>query len=544
MSSTENKVKVDRGSAAFEWVKNMVITVGTVTLTPDKREDEINALILLTCFYLMKDLKQNPQTMQPAQILQETMKYLPQLTFLYCQEYLTSKEVSLTFEISTAIQNKIATSQIDAKFNVILMDRINGRMTPFDLFSSISNLSFGTDIVPDFILEMCGEFIQFKPNVENIEELQPDMSVCGCTLVSLISKTDISEIWKGKRKTIDVAIKFEDLSLEGKELKKMLKGSSFEKITDHIKETDPEYLAYQNMKDFPYKLDFMYIDYYNPLNKKVKIMPLLQGPVDKVVVENKKQFIQNVIEIIYELHKRGLVFNNISPHHLMIKVPSGRHGEVVLPNRIRLIDYKNVVAIKGPDGIHEDNYRSLALLSGTTMVTPYDDIESFFFVINTLINGEISYSDINDERIKKGQLTSFSHLVSDAIVKIRTLRQNDIYANSLESPENIQEYIDTIYKIGIRSSQTGEMTSSLIRTVMDFIAMYREIPDVNITLTKIDSASLKNIRSQFASDPRFSHIVANPAKFNDISLKILNFMNTSVEYSDEDQLIITQFLSG
>ena len=540
----ENKIKVDRDSAPFKWVKNMVITVGTYILNPDKREDEINAIMMLTCFHLMKDLGKDPQTMKPGQILEESFNYLPHLILLYSQVYLTKKEVEFTFDISTAIQNKIIASQIDKKFNFILMDRINGNMTPFEMFSSIDCLSFGNDVIPKFIEDLCIEYIPFKPNVKIIEELESGMDVCGCTLISLVSKTDMSEIWKAKNKTRDVALKIENLDLEGKNLKNMLKSSSFEKIIDHIKETDLEYLAFQKLKDFPYKVDFMYIDYYNPLNKKVKIIPWLEGPVDKVKIENKKQFIENVIEILYELHKRKIVFNNISPHHIMIKVPTGKYGDAVLSNRIRLVDYKNIVNFKGSDGFHEDTYRSFALLSGTTMVTPYDDIESFFFVINTLINGEISYTDLNDERLKKGQLTSFSHLVSDAIIKLRTLRQNDIYANNLETHLNNQEYINNIYKIGIQSSQTGEIIPGIISIVMDFISMYKEIPEINISLTRTDAASLKNIRSQFASDHRFSNIVSNPSKFNDISIKILNFMNTSVEYSDEDQMIINQFLSG
>ena len=53
----ENKLKVDRDSAPFKWVKSMVITVGAYVLTPDKREDEINALMMLTCFHLIKYLK-------------------------------------------------------------------------------------------------------------------------------------------------------------------------------------------------------------------------------------------------------------------------------------------------------------------------------------------------------------------------------------------------------------------------------------------------------------------------------------------------------
>lgn len=543
MEEIESKIRVDVESAPFKWIKSLTFVVGQFSLTPDKRDDQINAIILLTCFHLMKNMRMDPQTMNPADILQYSTKYLPEIVMYYCRYYLEKKSVTISSEISESLSKKIFNEQYESKMNFALMDRINGKMTVLDIFSSVSYFSLNQEVEPKVVIDLCTEFIPFVPNVSLIEELKPGDDVCGYTLVSLASKTDMSEIWKAKSKNRDYAIKLEDLDIEEKELKKMLKSSSYEKIVEYIKETDKEFLGYSNLKDFPYKLDYFRVDYYNPLNKKVKIMSWLEGPVDKVPVENKKQFMQNIAEILFELHRRGLVFNNVSPHHVMVKLPTGQYGDTVLPNRLRLIDYKNVTQIKGSDGVHEDSYRSLALLSGSPMVTIYDDIESLFFLMNTLINGEISYSDLNDERLKKTQLTSFSHIVSEAIIKLRTLRQNDIYANSVEEITNIKEYVETIYKQGLRGSQ-GEILPSILKIITDFITAYREVSDVNIKLTLTETAQLKNIRVQMASDPYFQHIVSNPAKFNDITIKILNFVNFSCEYSQEDQLIINQFLSG
>lgn len=537
----ENKLKVNRDSQPFKWVKEMTYKVGQHVLTPENREDEINALIMLTCFHLMQDFQRDPQTMTGEEILRKTSDYLLDLICLYCQLYLTKKGVEFTQEIYSSVQGKVVASKIIENFGIILMDRISGNKTNYDLFSSIDCLSFNSSVEPKFIADICAEFIPFKQNVENIEELVPGMDVCGCTLVSLVSKTDMSEIWKGKYNSRDVAIKLENFELSGKKLNKLLDGRSFEKIIQYIKETDEEFLAFERLKDFPYKVDNISVKYYNPLNKKVKIMSWLEDSVDKVPVENKVEFIRNMSQIIYTLHKSGFVFNNISPHHIMFKLPTDKTNH---HKKIKLIDYKNLVEIKGQDKPHEDTYRSLALLSGTTMVTPYDDIESLFFVINTLISGEISYSDINDERNKKTQLTCFPYLISESIIKLRTLRQNDIYANNAEQHPNIIEYIDNIYVKGI-TSQTGEIIPGIVKIITDFISSYKEIPDaINIKLTRSEFATLKNIRAQFASDHRFSHIITNVSKFNDISLKILNFMNTSCEYEAEDQVIINEFLSG
>lgn len=544
MDQIENNIKVIRDSEPFRWAKNLTITVGQYILTPEKREDEINALIVLSCFNIFKTQNKDPQSLSPAELLQYAVKYLTQVMVYYCQYYLLKNGVMITPEILTTLQNRVTESNFSQELNIILMKRLSNDMSTFNCASCISAYSFGTDAQPDVVIKLCQDLIPFKPNVEEITELQPGMTVCGCTLVSLVSKKEYSEIWKVDYKGRPMAIKLEPLDVEGKELKKLIKGSTFEKIIDYIKDTDEEWKGYNKLKDFPFKLDYFKIDYYNPLNMKVKLMSWLDGPVSSVVVENKKVFLQNMVEILYELHKRGLVFNNINPHHIMIKSSYNQNDSMSSNNRFRLIDYKNITLYKGEDKPHESEYRSLALLTGSLSLTPYDDIESLLYTFNTLINGKMIYTDLSDEILKKSQLSSFSFLVSDAISKLRILRQNDIYVNSLENPPNIDKYVDIIYKNGLNSTQTGEIIPGIVRIIMEIVTNFKEIPGINVNLTKVDAARLNNIRTQFSQDPRFSHIISNPAKFNDITLKILNFMTSSCEYDEDDQTIIFQFLNG
>lgn len=544
MDQIENKIKVIRDSDAFKWAKNLTITVGNYVLKPENREDEINALIILACFEIAKTYGRDPQSLPTNELLFFSVKYLSTVMLFYCEYYLFKKDVTITPEITLKLKERIEAVKFNEKLDAILMKRLEGNMTPFECASSISAFSFGTDATPESVISLCADLVPFKPNVEEINELQPGMSVCGCTLVSLISKKEHSEIWKADYRGKQVAIKFEPLDIEGKELKNMIKGSTFEKIINHIKETDEEWKGYVKLKDFPYKLDYFKVDYYNPLNMKVKLMSWLDGPVSSNIIENKKIFLQNMVELLYELHKRGIVFNNIKPEHIMVKSPVGQK-DTDLSNRLRLIDYKNVTLYKGEDkSPHDDDYRSLALLGGSMTLTPYDDIESLLYVFNTLINGKIIYVDLSDEILRKSQLSSFSFLVSDAITKLRLLKQNDIYVNSLDNPVDIAPYIDIIYKNGIRSTQTGEMMPGIVRIIMDIINNFKEVPGINVQLTKVDSARLNNIRNQFSQDPHFSHIINNPAKFNDITLKILNFITSSCEYEEEDQRIIVSFLNG
>lgn len=543
MSEIESKVKVIRNTAQFDWVKNLIFVVGQQTLSPEKRNDELNAILLLTSMYIAFELKQNPQTMEPVEVLKISMEYLPKLIYYYCCYYLTINQVEITSEIMTSLQDRTLKCGLKEKYNKYLGAIIKGEKVVFELDSSISNLSFGSSSSPDAIIAICHDYIPVRHNLEVITELVPGMSVCECTLISLLSKTDKSEIWKCKYKSIFVAIKLEDLDMSEKELKTIfVKSSNFDKIIRHIEETDLEYINYMKLKDFPYKLDYFKIGYYAPLNKKVKRMSLLEGPVDTVEIEDKKKFFQDMFQILYELHKRGLMYNSVNPHHIMFK-PLSKDVDKS-SNNYRLIDYRNIVEFKGADiSSHENIYKSLSLLSDSKICTPYDDIESLFYLFNTIINGKISYTDKNDEKLKKTQLTSFSYTITESINRLRILRQQDIYVNTLENPDSIVTYIDSIYKHGIRISET-ETSDSIIRIATYFLGSFKSVPGINIKLSAVDHARLKTIRDAFTADPRFESIVSNHAKFNDITLKILNFITNTCQYDAEDDAIIQAFLLG
>lgn len=537
MDKIESKIKIDRTSPAFAWVKSLEIQISQYTLSSKMREDEINAIIMLACFSLRLDQNRDPQSVSGSDLLQYTAIYLPTIVSYYCQYYLMKNDNTITSEILNKINDKISKTNFTSLFESFLMKRLSGDNTPFILSNVISAYSFGTDADDKFIVDFCQEFIPFKHNVESITELSEGMTVCGTILVRVVSKKEHSEIWEALYKGHKVAVKIEPIDLEQKRLAKLLEGASFEKIIDYFKETDKEYLNFIELKSFPYKVDYFKLDYLNSLNKKVKILSWLDGPIDALQIEDKKQFIQQMTEILYELHKLGFIYCNINPHHIMVKPIS---GSSISKNRYRLIDYKNITKIKDSTPEHIGSYKSLSLLSGTGFVTPYDDIESLLYVFNDLVTNKIVYTDGKNELMIKSQLSSFISVVSRAIEDIRLIRQNDPLANNLDKPTNVKEYINELY---LGSKDDPNRSKGFVTVIRNLVNDFNEVANVSIEMTKINLARLDNIRNQFMGDPRFSEICRNKAKFNDITIKILNYMTNSCEYNDEDNLIITQFLS-
>lgn len=530
MDQIESKIKVIRSAEPFKWVKSLVIKIGSYTLTPEQREDEINAIIMLSCFSLMQEQNRNPQALDPYEILKYGSQYITTIFSYYCQYYLMKNSVVITPEILQKITEKLTSENLPGKFEAILMKRLNNDMTPSEISSSISAFSFETDAEPTYVKNLVSDLIIKKHNVEEFSDLQPGMSVAGTTLVSLVIRKTNSEVWKASYNGRPVAVKLQSLGINDGELKKLVKNSNFERIVSYIKETDQEYLNYIKLKEFLYKVRYFKVDFYNPLSKKVKIMSWLDGPIDKVVIENKKEFLKDMVQLLYELHKTGFVFNNINPHHIMVDNSSD------IPNKYRLVDYKNLVLNKGIDTQHEDHYRSLSLITGAGIVTPYDDIESLLYIFNDLISGKLVYTNTQDEVLKKTQLSSLSALVSEAIMALRLLKQQDPYASGLDNPPKIESYVDEIYKTGINGK------ASIISIILNLIGKFNEVADIAISLSGIDLARLKNIRNQLGTDPRFSDVVSNPSKFNDLSIKILNFMTKACQYGDEDQNLIIKFL--
>lgn len=538
------QVKVDRTDAYFNWVKSLRFERGNSILTPEQRNDEFNAILYLTVKNLMNTYGDSVGTMDPMEILITASNYMPVMFTLYCQISLLNQGITIDQEIMSNINKKVEVTDLTTIFKTLSLQRMNNNNKPFMLDPIISAYSFGLNTDTRFIDEFVKKFIPFNMNISVVTELIPGHAVCGCTLVRLISKKEHSEVWEAQRRNRKVAIKLESLGLDDKEYNELTKKTSnFDKILNHIKTTDSEWINYTKLKDFPYKLNYFTVDYYDPLRKKVKIMSWLEGPVDKVTIEDKKVFIYAMYDIVFELHKRGLMLNGFSPNHIMIKpnIIGEETGEIVKSN-YRIVDYKYITEFKGADTNIYGNYKSLSLLSGTNSVTPYDDVESILFTINDLISNKVAYNDKQDEFSKKSELSSISNLISDAINSLRLLRQQDIYVNGLMKPVDYSDYISSIYDRGL--TVNGQLYQGIKSILGNVYSLYNEVTAIEISLVKPDFILLKKIKSDIASstDLMFRSLYSDPTKMNEVCIAILNYMVNGYTPLPEFQPYINQYL--
>lgn len=530
------KVKVDRSSPVFEWVSKKEMAYKQNPLSVSQRNDEYNAIVCLALLNLNSsgvDVNQ----LSPEEIVLKTAAYMPVLFTMYCQITLIKMGHDINdLTIANTLAKQIEKTDLANVFLSLTLQKQNNDNRQFMLDPVIDHYSFGLDKSVSFVESfLTKKVLPFKDNIEVITELKEGAAVCGYTLVKLISKKPHSEVWQasgaGGRK---VALKMEPLDVDEKEYKKLTSTSGFGKLLEYIKSTDIEWNNYSKLKDFPYKVNYFNIDYYSPLRLKVKIMSWLDGPINRVAVEDKKLFIYAMYEIAFELHKRGLMFNGFSPNHIMIKTPiPGEEKAESVKTFYRLVDYKYITSFKGSDTNLHSEYKSLSLLSGTNSVNEYDDIESILYTFNELIAGKNLYIDKQNEYLKKSELSSYANLVSSSITNLRILRQNDAYVNGLAVPEDYNSYIISAYESGIK------------QILVDVYNNFNEVSTIEISLVPSDFALLQKIKINVAGigESDFLALHQNPTKMNEVCLAILNFMVHGTEASIEFQPYVIRYLN-
>jgi REP element-mobilizing transposase RayT len=537
MSELENLVKVDIDSAGFKWIENLTFNIGNNTLNPNQKSKYFNSIIYLTCINLTKVYNKDPSNMSHFDITKHACSILKDIVLAYAEIALFKKDVTIDNDKREKLIKKINDLGFFNIFEGYIINLINNNNKPFILDSSIDHYSLGLDVEPVFINNLVEEFIPYTYNIENVEELKIGMSICGYSLMELVKKKPHSEIWKARNKSHIVALKLEPIGIPDKQLNTLKKGSDFTKIVNYIKENDPEFLNFLKIREYSYRLKYFNIEYYDPLKLKVKIMSWLEGPISNIVTEDKKSMLMSVANIIYELHKLRLVFGNICPNHIMILNSLNSKLEEKTITNYRLIDYKYINLYKGQNTNNTGHYRSLSLITGSKILTPYDDIESLLYVFNDTITGKVSYTDINDEINKKYQLDCYTSIVSDAIKDLRNLKQQDQYINGLIDPEDYPEYIKSIYE------DNRININCISKIIMNIVNNYNEVADIDISLNKADYTLMKKIKTDLISHPYYNNIKANPNKINEISLQIMNYMLHGCEPDEKDRHFIYAYLN-
>jgi len=541
MDTILKKITVDKTSKAYEWIQTLEFDLNGNKSTSSFRDDNINSIIYAACLSLNIDKQIDPGTLPVLDLVNYTYQYVPFYISNLCNYLLMKNGVTVTQDVSAIIMSRIEAKETSMMFYNYMISKFSGHQSTFELQSSIEHLSYDNkDVKPDFIDGLLGDFLPTEENLEHVKSFSSGMKVAGVTLIELISKSDESEIWKGTRMNKIVAVKFEEFEKSGKDLETLLTGKDSKKIISYIKENDEEYINFTTrLKSFRSKIEFFLVDYYNPLNMKVKIMQYLDGPISSDIIEDKKTFILSMINIFHELHSSEHVFGNITKNHIMFS----NDGKI----RYKLIDYKYVKSIGDVSTLDHGKYRSINLLSAigdNIKFTPYYDIESFLYVLNDIImDSSPEYADLNDEIQKKSHLSSFSSIVATAITQLRLLMDVDPDVH-FKDVANVKDHINNMYIKGFLNQNDNTHVHGVVDIIKNLIHNFNEIPPLAIDMTLSNKELLKKIREQYAQDPRFNFLLSDINRFNDITIKTLNSMTVSSQYSIEDTKIIEAFLMG
>lgn len=538
------KVRVVReGNGNFGYVSRLIFYVDGSQFGPDKRNDYINCIIYLGVADAASrgiDIGRLASS-DVNQILTIASEYFPEIFYTYCQIFLIKKGVSITPDIEDGLKRKIASDNLPHKFT-LWVKSLKDEKSKGLLNNTIAKYSFSENVEDNIIERFSQEFIPINFNV-NVVDLTPGLTICNCSLTRLISKKENSQVWEAVRAGRKVCVKFQKLDLEEKKIDKLIVGRSYEKIIDYIRESDTEFLTYQKLHSYPYKVEYFDVDYYHPLRSKIKIMSWLNGPIDTVVIEDKKNFIFGLYQIIFELHKLGIMYNSINMSHIMIKPNEGIQNNPNIRTIYRLIDFNHVTEFKGENKHVTSHYISLPMMTGNVLSTPYDDIESLLFLINDVISSKVIYTDQSDENNKKSNLSGVSSIIAEAIQSLRVLRQNDEYANSLNKPTNYTEYIEGVYNRGITINNGANTLPGIQMIFRKLHDSYNEVSEIEISLTKPDYHLLNLIKKNIAgsSSNLFIQLMQNQVQTNQVCLAILNYQIYGYEPHDFKQYIKEYF---
>lgn len=520
----ESKINFTKDQTIFNWIKSLTITTPKYTLMPQQRENELNAILVACCIILKTDYNENFTSLTPD-VFTKCVNIIQTFIWYCCRYYMAISGIPVNNDLLSKIFQHIGTLNLNVYLDQVCYARSQNIQQPMDIANDINYTCFGnTNVTPLFIKSIVDKFVVSQPidqrteeeifnsYYQTITELKPGMDVCGCDLIEELHKSEHTFVWKAKYKSHFVALKMHVVELP-KNLQKSRTPKVIESIKDHLRDTDEDYLGWLKLKAFTGKSEMMAIDYYEPMNLCVKRMTLFDGSIATKPISDKKQFIIKMGVLFYQLHKLGYVYNNISLNHIMQKDVNGTV-------EYYLIDYRNVDVNKSQNLVDrrpKHEFNSLAVIYGTSIYTFYDDIESLLYVIDYVLT-KLSkiYNDIHDEISQKQNLSTFSAITSTAILSLRELRNNDIYVNSIQVPENYENYI------------TEKYTS--IYTILDVILKsFNDIGDDSISLNVAQLALYKKFREIIAADARFS----NAGKYiNTLALMTTNYITMGTKYDD------------
>lgn len=523
----QSKVNFTSDQTLFNWFKSITITLPKYTLLPQQRDIELNAILTACCIILKTDYNGNFNTITP-EVFDKMITMMPVFIWYCCRYYMAKNNIGVNTKILSDLFQYIGTLNMNTYLDSICNLRSQNNTAAMDLAIDINYVCFDVGSTAPFIKSIVDRFVTpqvnkeelFDKYFESVTELKAGMDVCGCDLIEEIHKSEHTFVWKAKYKGHFVALKMHVVELP-KNLQKSRTPKVIDAIKDYLREQDEDYIGWLKLKAFTGKSEMMAIDYYEPMNLCVKRMTLFDGSIASKPITDKKDFIIKMGVLFYNLHSLGYVYNNISLNHIMQKDVNGK-------TEYYLIDYRNVDTNKSENIItkrpkHEFN--SLAVIYNTAIYTFYDDLESLFYVFDYVLTKlNKIYNDVNDEVSQKQNLSTFSAIISTAILTLRDIRNNDFYINSISVPDSFDNYIREKY-------------SAIYEILNVILKSFNEIGEDPISLNVSQLAIYKKFREIIANDARFSNM---GNYINTLALMITNYITLGTKYDDPNIMLILQ----
>lgn len=515
----QSKIHFTTEQTLINWLKSITLTSSKYTLLPQQRENELNAILTACCIILKTDYNCNFNTITP-EIFDKMITMMPVFIWYCCRYYMSKNNIGVNSIILSNMFQHIGTLNMYTYLDTICNVRSQNVTTPMDIANDINYVCFGANVTPVFIKSIVDRFATpqvseeelFNKYFESVTELKPGMDVCGCDLIEELHKSEHTFVWKAKYKSHFVALKMHVVELP-KNLQKSRTPKVIDAIKEHLRDTDEDYIGWLKLKAFSGKSEMMAIDYYEPMNLCVKRMTLFDGSIVTKPIGDKKDFIIKMGILFFNLHKLGYIYNNMSLNHIMQKDVNGK-------TEYYLIDYRNVNTFKSENVISrrpKHEFNSLAVIYNTSIYTFYDDLESLFYVFDYVLTKlNKVYNDINDEVSQKQNLSTFSAIISTAILSLRDIRNNDIYVNSISTPEILDTYITEKY------THIYEILNVILKS-------FNEIGEDPISLNVSQLAIYKKFREIIANDPRFSSM---GNYINTLALMVTNYITLGTKYDE------------
>jgi hypothetical protein len=163
---------------------------------------------------------------------------------------------------------------------------------------------------------------------------------------------------------------------------------------------------------------------------------------------------------------------------------------------------------------------------------PYDDLETFMYIVDYLISGiNPHYESLEEEIECKENLSIYSSGIAEMIIYLRELRQidPDVMDGAMYHPHETVDKIEDIY-------------SKIIDQMTELFATFNVIKSIKGTSLKTSEKKLlEKVMADMATSRQFGEMKETD-DFNTYALKIVNCVMYGCRYAEGEQNLIDSFL--